>query len=125
MTNLNAENTDSSRVIHRVPIFADLPPLPDFTGAACAQHPFLPPTTWDLIIPGESITERQIRRQIAAEVCAVCPLRDLCESIAHDEQAPSGVWAGKLFNPNTGTESDIPVQSYDDPVNEFHYPLRT
>lgn len=112
-----SDDADVRIVIRRIPIFADLPPLPDFTGAACAEHPFLPPETWDLIVDGESVAERQGRRQLAAQVCSTCPIRDLCDSAADDEQAPSGVWAGRVFNPRTGAKTEITVRASGVPTN--------
>lgn len=48
------------------------------TRALCADHPRLPPATWDHEIDGEDELAQAARHQLAGEVCDACPLRRPC-----------------------------------------------
>lgn len=85
--------------------------LPDLRGALCAGHPVLAAAAWDLLVDGETWAQRQGRRAMAAQVCAVCPVREACLQAALVESEPCGVWAGWLFNPRMGVAVPIAVDS--------------
>jgi hypothetical protein len=79
----------------------DLPwrPLPfEFEDALCASSG-LPPALWDVYVDGESRAQQSLRRALASQVCAVCPIRKLCEQTAEADPTAAGVWGGRVFNP--------------------------
>lgn len=61
-------------------------------GAECLYDPALHEGPDD---PAEeSPTERAVREQVAAEVCAACPVREACLKYALRARPERGVWAG-------------------------------
>ena len=102
MTCTHGEKDDRTSRPARLSSLVDMLVLPDLRGALCASHPVLAASAWDLLVEGESWAQRQGRRALAAQVCAVCPVRQACLQAALAEPAPCGVWAGWLFNPRTG-----------------------
>lgn len=51
------------------------------------------------LLPGETLDQRSQRMEVAAGVCASCPLktRSVCLKLATEAPAPRGVWGGKIF----------------------------
>jgi Transcription factor WhiB len=61
-------------------------------GAECLYDPALHEGPEDLA--GESAADRAVREQIAAEVCATCPVHRSCFDYAVRVHPARGVWAG-------------------------------
>lgn len=65
------------------------------TGAACAgRHPL-----FDDRIRGEPPEDQEARHHRARAVCAGCPIRNNCATVAHQLPADqrTGIWAGHLW----------------------------
>lgn len=69
---------------HPQPRLSDLGPLPWMAEATCAGH--FDPDMWFRADP-TSLSE-------AAAICADCPVRDLCDQYATDDQL-QGTWGGR------------------------------
>lgn len=83
--------------------FPAMPALdPSFKDALCVTSG-LPPQLWDFSHDDESPIERKERRNLAAEVCSHCPVRDACLAVAVNDPLASGMWAGVVFSPDPKT----------------------
>ncbi|MFC3849913.1 WhiB family transcriptional regulator [Corynebacterium hansenii] len=91
--------------------FPDVPDLPDLAGirdqrlagAACTG---LQPL-FDESVHGETDDARQFRHHRARAICARCPVRANCATVATEIPADHrhGIWAGTLLHPTTNHDS--------------------
>lgn len=96
----NGASAQSHRQLLRAPRL-DLPlrSLPrEFEDALCAASG-LPPVLWDVHVDGESRAQQSLRRALASQVCAACPIQELCRKTAEADPTAAGVWGGRVFNP--------------------------
>ena len=55
-----------------------------------------PPCDGDPLFTAERLTDRE--REHCADLCARCPLLDLCDDYAMAVMPPAGFWAGYLYS---------------------------
>ena len=63
--------------------------------ALCVRHPY-DPALWDHEVHGETYQQRKARLRVAADVCARCPLREGCATVARPGRE-EGIWGGRLL----------------------------
>ncbi|MCF8781249.1 WhiB family transcriptional regulator [Rhodococcus ruber] len=68
---------------------------PRLTSAACTGRAPM----FDAELEEESIENRSSRLAAAARICRGCPVLSACRTAAHEQDHPTGIWAGTLRNP--------------------------
>ncbi|WP_082752482.1 WhiB family transcriptional regulator [Rhodococcus ruber] len=69
---------------------------PRLTGSACAGRAPL----FDADLEEESAENRSSRLAAAARICRGCPVLSPCRTAAHEQDHPTGIWAGTDFTVN-------------------------
>lgn len=68
---------------------------PRLHGARCVGRAPM----FDAELEEESIENRSSRLAAAARICRGCPVLSACRTAAHEQDHPTGIWAGTLRNP--------------------------
>ncbi|MDV6292246.1 WhiB family transcriptional regulator [Rhodococcus aetherivorans] len=66
---------------------------PRLQGARCAGRAPM----FDDDLPGENPETRSARLADAARICRGCPVLSACRTAAHEQDHPTGIWAGTDF----------------------------